>query len=121
MTAARTTPQKKKPGRAAGRRRPTKNPPRQAPAPVTVEPRENTGRLTPTQRRRVPDEPCTVQALCKCVGMLLPNHGRLHGDYPYVAVKITVGCSGHPERVAAGVIQRFPPLAIRRLPAAVTA
>jgi hypothetical protein len=49
----------------------------------------------------------TVAARCGCEGTVLSDN---RGPFPFVSALITVPCrTGHPGRVAAGVIERFNP------------
>lgn len=52
----------------------------------------------------------TVQATCGCAGTVIDAGTRLSGPNAIVSVKVRVPCeTGHPERIASGVIERFTP------------
>ncbi len=52
------------------------------------------------------DQPARATAPCGCLGQVLAHHRGLH---PYTTLLIQDPCTtGHPHRVAAGVLERFP-------------
>lgn len=68
-----------------------------------------TDRVTP-RRSSAPTLTGTVRAVCGCTGLV---HATSGGRYPTVSVRIAVPCTtGHPDKVAAGVLERFTPAAV---------